>query len=346
MCYGGLRDFTPGRLAVARRRKPCFLTNGSADRLWQVRIATEIDWPPKAQPVFNNPFHRVAAEAKDEREQLDRLLRISAPHERIVLAAAALVVLAFAVWLLFGTVVRSVTVEGVLIEPGKRHMAFSAEPGQLLDYLVAPGDRVEAGQPVARQSVPDMDREINALRDRVAVLRAAFERTGGGSEAIGPLLASTRTALLQMEARRSARQEVVAPSAGAVSALLSAPGEYVSAGAAIAEVREAGAGAFEAVLHADPELAGRLRPGMAASVEVPMPGGGTRRLQGTVARTAAGPLPGWLARLTPAFPPSSHRVDIVLDEVPSFAVADGTPCRIRLELGRHAPAALFASGRS
>ena len=296
--------------------------------------------------MFNNPFHRVVAEAKDEREQLDRLLRISAPHERIALAAAALFVLAFAAWLLFGTVVRSVTVEGVLIEPGKRHMAFSAEPGQLLDYLVAPGDRVEAGQPVARQSVPDMDREINALRDRVAVLQAALERTGGASEALRPLLASTQTALLQMEARRSARQEVVAPSAGAVSALLSAPGEYLSAGAAIAEVREVGAGAFGAVLRADPELAGRLRPGMAASVEVAMPGGGTRRLQGTVARTVASPLPGWLARLTPAFPPSFHRVDIVLDEAPGFAVADGTPCRIRLELGRHAPAALFDSGQS
>lgn len=296
--------------------------------------------------MFNNPFHRVVAEAKGEREQLDRLLRISAPHERFVLAAAALVVVAFAAWLLFGTVLRSVTVEGVLIEPGKRHTAFSAEAGQLLDYLVAPGDRVEAGQPVARQSVPDLDREINALRDRVAVLQAALERSGGGSESLRPLLASAQTALLQMEARRSARQEVVAPSAGAVSALLSAPGEYLSAGAAIAEVREAGAGAFEAVLHADPGLAGRLLPGMAATVEVAIPGGETRRLQGTVVRTATGPLPEWLARLMPAVPPSFHRVDIILDETPGFAVADGTPCRIRLELGGHAPTALLAFGRS
>ena len=296
--------------------------------------------------MFNNPFHKVVAETKDGREQLDRLLRISAPNERIVLAAVALVVLAFAAWLLFGTVVRSVTVDGVLIEPGKRHMAFSAEPGQLLDYLVAPGERVEAGQPLARQSVPGLDREINALRDRVAMLQAALERTGGGSEAIQPLLASTRTALLQMEARRSARQEVVAPSAGAISALLSAPGEYLSVGAAIAEVRESGAGPFEAVLRADPEFAGRLRPGMAASVEVQMPGGETRRFRGTVARKSAGPLPGWLARLTRSLQPSSHRVDIVLDETPGFAVADGTPCRVRLEFDRHAPTALFDSGRS
>ena len=296
--------------------------------------------------MFNNPFHRVVAEAKDGREQLDRLLKISAPHERIVLAAAALVVLAFAAWLLFGTVVRSVTVEAVLIESGKRHMAFSAEPGQLLDYLVAPGERVEAGQPLARQSVPDLDREINALRDRVAVLQAALEGTGGGSDALRPLLASSQIALLQMEARRSARQEVVAPSAGAVSALLSTPGEYLSAGAAIAEVRESSAGAFEAVLRTDPELAERLRPGMAASVEVQTPGGESRSFRGTVARTGAGPLPGWLARLTRSFPPPSHRVDIVLDETPGFAVADGTPCRVRLELGRHAPMAFFDSGRS
>ena len=267
--------------------------------------------------MFNNPFHRVAAEAKGEREQLDRLLRISAPHERIVLAAAALVVAAFAAWLLFGTVLHSVTVEGVLIEPGKRHTAFSAKAGQLLGYLVAPGDRVEAGQPIARQSLPDLDREINALRDRVAVLQAALERSGSGSESLRPLLASAQTALLQMEARRSAQAGNNCASRGCtVSSILSAPGE-LSAGrrGRCGGPRSGSRRPLQAVLRADPgacpppqDRHGGVGRGRRCA------GRGIRsRLQGRVARKVEGPLPGWLARLDAGCcRRPSRRIDIVL----------------------------------
>ena len=43
--------------------------------------------------MFNNPFdsfHNTVAEAKQEREQLDRLLTISTPRERLLVAAIAL----------------------------------------------------------------------------------------------------------------------------------------------------------------------------------------------------------------------------------------------------------------
>ena len=296
--------------------------------------------------LFANPLHEIAAEAKNEREQLDRLLTVTAPHERLTLGCIGLVVFAFAGWFLFGSVERSVTLDGVLIEPGARHTAVTAEPGRILEYLVAPGDRVRAGQAVARQSVPDLERELAALRERVDLLRSQVGPAGGDGSALQPLLAEAEAALLRMEARRAVRQTIVSGPAGVVAALSATPGSFLPAGTGVARIRETAGRPFEAVLRVDRSSARRIRPGMEATVEVGLPDGTTQRLNGTVARSTAGPLPDWLAGLNPAVPVSSHRVDIVVDAASRLSAADGAACRIRVELGRHAPVALFLAGRS
>lgn len=69
--------------------------------------------------MFNDPFEsfqEVVAQAKEEREQLDRLLTISTPRERLLVTVSALILLALAAWLFFGNVTRSVTLDGVLVE--------------------------------------------------------------------------------------------------------------------------------------------------------------------------------------------------------------------------------------
>ena len=71
--------------------------------------------------MFNNPFdsfHSTVAEAKEEREQLDRLLTVSTPRERQLVAVIALLLFILAAWLFFGNVGRSLAVDGVLIESG------------------------------------------------------------------------------------------------------------------------------------------------------------------------------------------------------------------------------------
>ena len=70
--------------------------------------------------MFNNPFdsfHNTVAEAKEEREQLDRLLTISTPRERLLVAAIAALLVVLAAWLFFGNVNRAVALDGVLVEP-------------------------------------------------------------------------------------------------------------------------------------------------------------------------------------------------------------------------------------
>lgn len=71
--------------------------------------------------MFNNPFdsfHNTVAEAKEERERLYRLLTISTPRERLLVAGIASLLLFLAAWLVLGGVTRTVGVVGVLVEPG------------------------------------------------------------------------------------------------------------------------------------------------------------------------------------------------------------------------------------
>ena len=68
--------------------------------------------------MFNNPFssfHDMVAEAKDEREQLDRLLTVSSPRDSVAVVGVALVVLVLGMWLFLGSVSRSLTLDGVVL---------------------------------------------------------------------------------------------------------------------------------------------------------------------------------------------------------------------------------------
>ena len=296
--------------------------------------------------MFDSLFRKEAIASRNQRQQLDHLLTVTAPHERFLLIGIGLVLLAFLAWALFGSMVRSVTLGGVLIEPGARYEVVPSEPGHLVEFLVAPGDRVEAGDAIARQSVPELEREARVLRDRMALLEAEIDQVGGGGSALRSRLASARVALLQMEARRSAKELVVSRIGGEVMALRSTSGAWLPAGASIAQIRHAEGQPPRAVLRVPPSTARRIQPRMRASVEVALTDGMTHRLDGTVELVSAGPWPDWLAALSPEAVNSPWRVDVVLDRTSSLPVTDGTPCRVRIVLGRHPPVALLGLGQA
>lgn len=291
--------------------------------------------------MFGNPFLDQAANSRNKYQQLDHLLRVTAPHERMILAGIGLVMLALMAWALFGSIVRSVTINGVLIEPGTRHELVSSEPGYLEAFLVVPGDHVEVGDPIARQSVPELDSETAALRDRVEVLKSELRHVDGEGSGLPSLLAAAQVALLQMEARRSARELIVSPVAGKVTALRSDPGEYLLAGGAVAQLRETEDRPLQAVLQVAPRMAKRIQPGMWASVEIMMPDDAQRRFDGEVSSVTPGPLPAWLATRRPAVPDATHRVDVVLHHASDLSLPDVTPCRVRIVLGQQPLTALL-----
>lgn len=287
--------------------------------------------------MFNNTFLEDAVANKNKRQQLDHLLRITTPHERIVLAGVGLVVLGLLAWALFGSVTRSITLDGVLIKPGKRYEIVATEPGYLVEYLVAPGDSMEAGEVVARQNVPELERETAALYNRIRLLEAETGQSGD----LSSLLAAARVALLQTEAQRSVRELIVSRIDGEIMALTLAPGGYLTAGAAVALLRAGELQQPQAVIRVEPSMARRIQPGMRASIEVVMSDGELHLLDGEVASVTPGPLPNWLAALPPAVSNSMNRVDISMQQNPALSIADGAPCRIRIIIDRLPPVALF-----
>lgn len=293
--------------------------------------------------MFNSPFLEEAAASRNERQQLDHLLRIAAPHERAVLVGIGALVLALVSWALFGSVVRTVTIDGVLIKPGDRHEVVSSEPGHLVEYLVDLGDRVAAGDPVARQSVPELDRERQMLRDRMDLWHEEIRDSAGGGAASRSRLASARSAMLQLEARRSARESLATHVEGEVMALGPASGDYMPPGTAVAQIRTADGDTVQAVAQVGSRLAASIRSGMKASIEVALPSGGVRRLNASVALVHPGTLPRWLAAQRAPVVGEAHRVDFALDPKADLLDVDAAACRIRVALGQYRPVTLLGS---
>ncbi len=288
------------------------------------------------------------AASRRKRQQLDHLLTVTAPHELIVLAGIAFLVFWLLVWSLFGSIENGFTIECVLIKPGARHHVVATETGHLLEYFVAPGDRVEEGSPIARQSMPKLAREVAALRDRVDLLEQDAMRAADSDDALALTLAAARAEALKMEALRSVREMIVTESGGEVMALNSEPGSHLYAGAPIARIRSEPVAEdvpMHAVARLDSRVAQRLKLGLAATVDVPMREGKMLSIPGVLTSVTAGPLPGWLAEKLPAADGAAHRIDVAFNAVPNPSVVDGADCRVGIILGRVPPAALLDPGR-
>ena len=119
--------------------------------------------------MFNNPldsFHNTVAEAKEEREQLDRLLTISTPRERLLIAVIALLLFILAAWLVYGSVRSSLAVSGVVIGGEER----SVQALIWVERDAAP--RIEAGMPVVME-LAIADGETSALEGEIAAISLA-----------------------------------------------------------------------------------------------------------------------------------------------------------------------------
>ena len=124
--------------------------------------------------VFNNPFdsfHNTVAEAKEEREQLDRLLTISTPRERRLVAAIALLLSILVGWLFLGNVSHSLAIKGVVVEAGERERENDRSLQALVwvDRDVVP--QIETGMP-AKIEPGGADSGADALDGEVAEISA------------------------------------------------------------------------------------------------------------------------------------------------------------------------------
>ena len=140
--------------------------------------------------MFNNPFdsfHDTVAAAKEEREQLDRLLTISTPRERALVAGIAVLLLVLAAWLFLGSVTRSVAVDGVLVEPDERPTEGHASVQAIVWVESGVAPHVEPGMP-ATIELAATDGEPGTLDGEVARFAAVALSDGLEElESVGPL---------------------------------------------------------------------------------------------------------------------------------------------------------------
>ena len=140
--------------------------------------------------MFYNPFssfHDIVADAKKEREQLDQLLTVSTPRERLLVASAALLLSVFGAWLFLGSIAQSVTVEGMLLGPGggPPGAGRSVEALVWVGSDVAPG--IEAGMPAVLE-LPGAEGGADALDGEVLSVSAVPPPGGTAAlEAAAPL---------------------------------------------------------------------------------------------------------------------------------------------------------------
>lgn len=102
--------------------------------------------------MFNNPFgsfHDMVAEAKEEREQLDRLLTVSSPRDSVAVLAVAVAVLLLGLWLFLGSVSRSLTLDGVVLDAGHVSPNGTRSVQALVSVVRDAAAEVDAGASVA-----------------------------------------------------------------------------------------------------------------------------------------------------------------------------------------------------
>ncbi len=122
--------------------------------------------------MFSNPldsFHNMVAEAKEEREQIDRLLTISTPRERLLVAVIGLFLSVLAGWLFLGSVARTIALDGVLVEAGASADNPSVQALAWVERGVA--SHIEADMPAVIELAPS-DGAAGALAGRVATIAA------------------------------------------------------------------------------------------------------------------------------------------------------------------------------
>ena len=291
--------------------------------------------------MLKNPLFREKALLRHAQpDPLDDLVRVTAPHEWILLSALAALLLATVAWCAFASVERTLPGDAVLVRPGERHTVTSGTAGIVAEVMAREGDRVEAGQAIARLTMPELDWRLRVARAKVALLEEQPGRFRGTAPTeTGQALAAARAEAIELAAIVSAGRTIVSPYAGELVASSLVAGHTVRAGEPVFGVRADAGGAPQAIMIVPPGQAARIESGMRARVAIP-DRTGPRVVPGMVLDVSARSQepPPWLVRLglgtgteTGA---AGRMVRLALEGGETLPVRDGASCRVEIVLAR------------
>jgi HlyD family secretion protein len=122
-------------------------------------------------------FRKVSLERLSSPEQLDQMMEVTTPKGWIALMTVFVVLVSAVVWGFLGNLPSKVEGQGILIRGGNVLDVVTGFSGRVDAILVQSGDRVEAGQEVARLGQPGLETRIanytiqlDSLRNHDAML--------------------------------------------------------------------------------------------------------------------------------------------------------------------------------
>lgn len=160
-------------------------------------------------------FRKAALEKLSSPERLDTLMQITSPAGWLAIVGIGVVIALVILWGFFGEVSTKVEGTGILLRGDAVLALMSDTSGRVTEIMVAPGDSVEAGQPVARVGQDDLILRIQNQRELLADLgrqesalstadleAALLEKISSQRELVGRGLL-TRSALMSTEQQLS-----------------------------------------------------------------------------------------------------------------------------------------------
>ncbi len=120
-------------------------------------------------------FRKKALDHLASPERLDQLLRAADRRSFIPLSAIGLIVVAGFVWAIAGRVPVTIQGRGILVVPREMVELRAPGDGYLAELPARVGDRIEAGQVVARIARPDLEQELRLEQEREQELNARIE---------------------------------------------------------------------------------------------------------------------------------------------------------------------------
>ncbi|MCY4051189.1 MAG: hypothetical protein OXE41_12500 [Gammaproteobacteria bacterium] len=286
----------------------------------------------------NKLFRKEALEHKGQAEPLDHLLRVTAPHEWMIVCAFAILMACIVAWAALGSIEQRISTNCTISVAGERHAVFALDTGVVSDILVQPGERVEQGQTIAKIRSVELMRRERFARIQLEQLE---ELPQSIRESIGSDIEAARTELRLSKALLDSGESIISEKIGQIVSLPLVSGQTITEGTTIAWLRTGDEHNFEALSLVTEDLAKTIEPDSVAHIVVPSLSEGEITFDAKVSLVSPAPTsaPSWLLQDSPVSDSNgNHLIRAVLKETQVPTVMDRSPCRIWFT---RAPVSLF-----